>query len=126
MESSAKEEREKRAKREMTKLNRLLRELPKERAKAAEGLAKRIAFMTVTLEDLEADINENGTVEPFSQTENIVYDRQRPAAQIYNSIVRNYSSACKQFLDFFPDNKNTRDATDELMDFVKKKKATVR
>ena len=122
MQLSIKEEREKRIKGEMTKLNRLLKEMPKDRARAAEGLARRIAFMTITLEDLESDINEFGTIEPFSQTENIVYDRERPAARIYNSVVRNYASACKQFLDFLPDNDKTKQAEDELMEFIKRKK----
>ena len=122
MQSFVKEAREKRIKSEMTKLNRLLKEMPKDRARAAEGLARRIAFMTITLEDLESDINEFGTIEPFSQTENIVYDRERPAARIYNSVVRNYASACKQFLDFLPDTDQTKKAEDELMEFIKRKK----
>lgn len=109
---------EERIKKEIGKLKRLLKELPPDRLKAAEGLVKRIAFMQITLEDLEADINENGTVETFSQTENISYDRQRPAAQIYNTTIKNYTTACKQLFDMLPDGKPKSDA-DELMAFVK-------
>jgi len=107
-----------RIKREISRLKRLLKEIPPDRLKAAEGLVKRIAFMQITLEDLEADINEHGTVEAFSQTPGVQYDRQRPAAQIYNTTIKNYTTACKQLFDMVPEGKPKTDA-DELMAFVK-------
>jgi len=86
--------------------------------KAVEGLIKRIAFMQVMLEDLEADINQNGTVEVFSQTPGIEYERERPAARIYNTTIKNYTSACKQLFDLLPNDKPKPEA-DELMAFLK-------
>lgn len=101
------------------KLRRLLKNIPDEKRKAAEGLMHRLAFMQVTLEDLEADINEYGTVESFSQTEGIEYDRERPAARIYNTTFRNYANACKQLFDLLPEGEKPK-VEDELMNFVKK------
>ena len=92
---------EERIKREYNRLRRLLKEVPKEKLSAAEGIIKRVAFMAVTLEDLEEDINEFGTVEKFMQGDN-VFDRQRPAVQVYNTTVKNYSTACKQLADLLP------------------------
>lgn len=108
-----------RIKRVYNKLRRLLRNIPDERRKAAEGLMQRVAFMEVTLEDLEADINEHGTIERFSQTEGIEYDRERPAARIYNTTFRNYANACKQLFDLLPEGEKPK-VEDELMNFVKK------
>lgn len=109
-----------RIRRVFLKLRRLLRSVPEERRKAAEGLMHRVAFMEVTLEDLEADINEHGTIERFSQTEGIEYDRERPSARIYNTTFRNYGNACKQLFDLLPAGEKTPAKEDELMSFVKR------
>lgn len=91
--------------------------------KAADGVVQRVAFMQITLEDLEADINENGTTEWFSQTEGIEYERERPASAIYNRMIKNYTSACKQLLDMLPVDKSAVGAMapdeKELLDMMK-------
>jgi len=107
-----------RIKKEIGRLKRLLKEIPPDRLKVADGLVKRIAFMQVTLEDLETDINANGTVEMFSQTPGVEYERERPVTRIYNTTIKNYTTACKQLLDLLPENKPKPEA-DELMQFVK-------
>lgn len=94
--------RDDRIKLEIERLKQLLTDVPENKLSAAEGLIKRVAFMAITLEDLEKDMNENGTVEPFSQGGGPPYDRQRPAAQIYNTTVKNYTTACKQLTDLIP------------------------
>lgn len=103
--------REDRIKREYNRLKRLLKELPKEKFSAAEGIVRRVAFMAITLEDLEEDININGTVEQFTQGDN-TYDRQRPAATIYNSTIKNYTTACKQLTDLIPESAPKKDGQD--------------
>lgn len=93
--------REERIRREFNRLKRLLKELPKDKLSAADGLLKRISFMAITLEDMEEDINANGEVEPFTQG-GTTYDRQRPAVTIYNTTIKNYTMACKQLMDMIP------------------------
>lgn len=110
---------EERIKKEYNRMKRILKNVPKDKLKVADGVIKRAAFMQVTLEDLEEDINQNGTVESFSQKEGIEYDRERPAARIYNTTIKNYSAACKQLFDLLPDGDKTKSAADELMEFVK-------
>lgn len=116
-------DREKRIKKEFARLKKLLAAIPPERLNAAEGIMRRAAFMQVTLEDLEADMNKKGTTEVFSQTPGIAYDRERPAARIYNTMIKNYSAACKQLLDLLPEPDRGADETDELMEFVKRRTA---
>lgn len=71
--------------------------------KAAQGLIRRAAYMRVTLEDCEKDINENGLTEKFSQGEQEPYDRKRPVADLYNSINTSYQKIIKQLTDLLPD-----------------------
>lgn len=115
--------REDRISNEIKRLKTLLKNIHKDKLKAAEGLIQRISFMQVTLEDLESDINLNGAIEPFSQTENIVYDRERPATRIYNTTIKNYTTACKQLFDLLPDaNDKSAAASEEekkFLDFIK-------
>lgn len=103
---------------EYNRLKKLLKQIPESKLKAADGIIRRAAFMRITLEDLEADINEHGTTELFSQTEGIEYERERPATRIYNTTIKNYTTACKQLFDLLPEDKPKVDA-DELMQFVK-------
>lgn len=99
--------RDKRIKKVESQLKRLLKSqnLDQDKLKTADGVIRRVAFMQVTLEDLEADINENGTTELFSQTPGIEYQRERPASAIYNKLIKNYSTVCKQIFDLLPDSK---------------------
>lgn len=95
-----------------------------DKLKAADGIIQRVAFMQITLEDLEANINQFGTTEPFSQTENVSYDRERPASAIYNRTIKNYTSACKQLFDLLPSEEKDNAAElspeqKELLDMMK-------
>lgn len=88
------------------KLKSLLKNIGKDKLQIADGLITRVAFMQTTLEDLEEDINENGTTELFSQTKDVEYERERPSSAIYNKLIKNYTTATKQLFDLLPDNNN--------------------
>lgn len=114
--------REERIKREYNRLKRFLKDLPKDKLSAAEGMLRRIAFMTITLEDMEEDINANGEVEPFSQGGGPTYDRQRPAVNIYNTTIKNYTAACKQLMDLIPGGPPPSKEEDPFMKIMGRKK----
>lgn len=101
--------RDKRIKKTISQLKKLLKDqkITDDKLKTANGIIQRVAFMQITLEDLEKDINENGTTEIFSQTPGVEYRRERPASAIYNRLIKNYTMACKQVFDLLPDNKST-------------------
>ena len=68
-----------------------------------DGLIRRAAYMRVTLEDYEKDLDENGYVEMFSQSEKTEpYERERPVARLYNTMNKNYQSIIKQLSDLLP------------------------
>jgi hypothetical protein len=114
--------RDKRIKKVKNALKKLLKtqNLPDEKLKTVDGMIQRVAFMQITLEDLEADINKNGTTELFSQTPGVKYQRERPASAIYNKLIKNYSTACKQIFDLLPDEKaaDIPKGGEKLMQFI--------
>ena len=109
---------ERRIKQELQKLRKLITKVPDDKKRMAQNVAQRIAFMQITLEDLERDMLENGYTELFSQQKDIQYDRERPAVRIYNSTIKNYAAACKQLVDLIPASTGVEEK-DELMAVVK-------
>ncbi len=114
--------REERIRTEYNRLKRLLKPLTKEQLAAADGLLKRVAFMTITLEDLEVDINANGEVEKFTQGDS-TYDRQRPAVNVYNTTIKNYTAACKQITELIPEGAKKKDETDPFQRIMNRKQS---
>jgi len=103
---------------EIDRIKRLFKNIEEDKLSLMEGLIKRISFLQVTLEDLEADINNHGTIEEFSQTANIKYDRERPAAKMYNNLIKNYTTCTKQLIDMLP--KKEAVQQDDLAKFIKR------
>jgi hypothetical protein len=81
-------------------------------------LIVRAAYVKVTLEDLERDLDENGWTEPFQQSEKCApYDRKRPNADLYVSLSAQYTRVMKQLDSMLP--KGSTSATnDELLSFL--------
>lgn len=103
---------------EKNRLNRIYKDISKENKSIIEGLINRAAFMRVTLEDMEEDLDENGFVEPFSQSEKLdPYERERPVARLYNTMNKNYQSIIKQLSDLLPKEKVV-EKDDGFEDFI--------
>ena len=108
-----------RIKAEMRKLAKNYRDLPKARKSIADGLIQRAAFMRVELEDLEADLQEHGWTELFSQGNQEPYNRARPQGQTYNAVNANYQKIIKQLDSMLPkDDRPTGDPDDGFDAFV--------
>lgn len=97
-----KAERLRRIKREKTKLRRLLRDVEPDRLKAAGKLIDNVAFMSITLEDLQDHINLNGCVSEYQNGENQWGTKKSPEAEVYASLMQRYLPAMKQLVDLLP------------------------
>lgn len=97
-----KEERERLINKEERRISALFRGLDDKKKKVAEGLIKRAAFMRISLQDLEEDLNIYGFTEKFSQGDQEPYDRKRPTAELYNQLNANYQKIIKQLTDMLP------------------------
>lgn len=88
-------------KKEIKRLTGIYKDTSKKEKAVIDGLIKRAAYMRVTLEDMEADLDRYGYVEMFSQSEKAEpYERERPVARLYNTMNKNYQSIMKQLSDF--------------------------
>ena len=90
-----------RIQKEIRRLNAIYSKIGKKEKSAIDGLVKRAAFMRVTLEDMEEDLDTNGFTELFTQSEKTdPYERERPVARLYNTMNKNFQSIMKQLSDF--------------------------
>lgn len=111
-------EKDERIKREEKKLKRLYKNIDKDKKTLIDGLIQRAAYMRITLEDYERDIDQGGYVELFSQSEKTEpYERERPVVRLYNSMNKNYQSIIKQLSDQLPKEVNVTEK-DELIEFL--------
>lgn len=109
---------ESRVKAEKKRLGSLYADLPESRHKLAAGLIERAAFMRVELEDLEADIRENGWAELFSQGNQEPYPRARPQGQAYNTMNANYQKIIHKLDSMLPKAQQQTEEGDGFDDFV--------
>ena len=59
---------EKIKKKELSKLNKIFKNLPEDKKKLAEGLKEQAAFMVSTLAELQEILNNDGAVELFEHS----------------------------------------------------------
>ena len=96
-------EKDKRIKKEENRLKKIYKDIDDKKKSTVEGLIQRLAYLRITLEDLEKDLDENGLVEMFTQSEKTApYERKRPAAEIYNNLMTQYQKGIKQLTDLLP------------------------
>jgi hypothetical protein len=92
-----------RVNKEIKRLKRIYKDLPKDTLMVVEGLIVEAADLRIRLEDIRKDLDENGYDEMFSQSDNQdPYERERPQARRYISMNKNYQSIMKQLGDYIP------------------------
>jgi len=108
-----------RIRKEITRLNKIFLAKNDNEKELLAGLIRRAAFMKCQLDDMEKDLNVNGFVEMFSQSDKTEpYERERPTARLYNSLNKNYQTLMKQLADFVDRSDNTVEKDDGFDDFV--------
>ena len=105
---------EQRIKREVTRLRRVFKDLDKNALQVVEPLIKSAAFMTVTLADLELTISEEGCISEYKNGENQFGLKKSAAFDAYTSTIKNYMAAIKQIIEIAPDGTGS----DELSNFM--------
>ncbi|MBQ8708926.1 MAG: hypothetical protein IJ523_12640 [Succinivibrionaceae bacterium] len=82
---------------EIRRLTRVYKNLPAGKKAIAQGLIAEAARLRVLLDQLWADIEQNGMTEMFRQSEDQeAYERERPAARQYMTANKNYQTIIKQ------------------------------
>lgn len=102
---SKKLEKEKEIKQEINRINGFLKEIEPKVKKGAKSLIENVAYMAVTLRELRDDINQEGLITEYQNGENQFGTKKSPKVEIYNTMVKNYTSSFKTLLDLLPKNK---------------------
>lgn len=91
-----------RIKAEIRRLNGVFKSLSKDAKKLAKSLVENAAFMTITLEDLQKEINEHGVTSEYQNGENQWGTKKSPEVEIHIAMTKNHSSVMKQLADMLP------------------------
>ena len=105
---------------EKNKLNRMFKEIEEKKKKTFEKLVINAAFMAISLEDLQKIINEKGYTEEYQNGANQRGVKKCSEVEIYNTMIKNYSSVIKQLTDLLPKD-TTKVVDDGFEEFVNAK-----
>lgn len=86
---------------EIEKWNSTLSKMPVNKKEAAAVLVERVAFMTVTLRILEADIKAKGPTYQFVNGSQKMHV-ENPSQKSYNTMINRYTAACDKLLAMVP------------------------
>lgn len=109
---------DKAVKKEITRLKRIYKDIAPNDKAIVDGLIIQAARLRASLDELWEDLCQNGNTELFTQSEKTEpYERERPAARLFNSRDKNYQAIIKQLNDKLPEDKAT-DVSEEILKFA--------
>lgn len=88
----------------------------RDRLMVIDGLISNAAFMKTVLSELRDIINRKGYTEVYKNGENQTGIKKSSEVDIYNTMIKNYTSVIKQLTDLLPEGCS---ASDELTRFIK-------
>lgn len=103
-----------RVKREKARLEELFKDLEPNKLQTCMALIDRAAFITVSLEDIEAQLNETGWTEYYQNGDKQSGWKKSAAADVHISLTKNLNTTIKQLLELVPPAKQ-RSKLEELM-----------
>ena len=93
---------ETRIKREKKRLAGIFKDLEPNKLKTCQALIDRAAFITVSLQDIEAQLNETGWTEYYQNGQQQSGWKKSAAADVHISLTKNLNAIVKQLLDLVP------------------------
>lgn len=98
----AKAKKETRIRREKERLLEIFKDLEENKLNTTMALIDRAAFITISLEDLEEQLNVSGWVETYQNGENQSGVKKSAAADVHISLTKNLNAIVKQLLEMVP------------------------
>ena len=93
---------EARVTKEKKRLNKLFKDLEPNKLSTCRALIERAAFITVSLEDLEEQLNEVGFTEYYQNGDKQSGWKKSAAADVHISLTKNLTTITKQLLELVP------------------------
>lgn len=114
--------REKRIRAEKARLTRMLRKggIDEERLRGVASIIHRAAFLAVTCDDLQDEINRDGCTDTYQNGQYQSGTKQSPAVQTLAVFAARHFTAVKQLTDLLPDGSSKPKGSD-LMDFINRR-----
>lgn len=94
--------REGRIKKELKRLKRIFAPLPQNERDFVKPLIENAAFMAITLEDLQAEINDYGCIDEYQNGENQKGVKQSASTQAYVAVMKTYNTTMDKLLAKLP------------------------
>lgn len=91
-----------RIKKEKKRLFNIFAGLEPNKLDTCQALIDRAAFITISLQDLEEQLNETGWVETYQNGENQSGLKKAAAADVHISLTKNLNAIVKQLLELVP------------------------
>ena len=98
---TSKKEQDERILAEIERLNDILKNIHESKRKIAKELINNIAFMSVTLQDLQELIKIQGPIVNFEQGSQKMLV-ENPAQKSYNTMINRFTTATKQLFELLP------------------------
>ena len=110
----AKASKETRIKKETKRLMEVFKDLEPNKLKTVDALIARAAYITVSLQDLEEQLNREGWTEEYNNGRLQSGLKKSAAAEVHISLTKNLNAIMKQLLDLVPPAKQSS-RLEELM-----------
>ena len=101
---------------ELKKLKKIFKDIEPGKRQTVEKLISNAAFMAESLDALQEIIQEKGFVEEYQNGANQYGVKKCSEVEIYNTMIKNYSSIIKQLVDLLPN--EAKSSGDEPLDFI--------
>ena len=95
-------DKEKKVRKEKRRLAAIFAGLDANKLETVDALIDRAAFITVSLQELEADLNTYGWTEEYQNGQNQRGLKKSAAAEVHISLTKNLNAIMKQLLDLVP------------------------
>ena len=95
-------EKEKKIRKETRRLKNIFEGLDDNKLETVDALIARAAFITVSLQELEEQLNVDGWVEEYQNGRNQCGLKKSAAAEVHISLTKNLNAIMKQLLDLVP------------------------
>ena len=91
-----------RIKREKNRLAEIFKDLEPNKLQTCEALIDRAAFITISLQDVEEELNRIGWTEYYQNGESQSGYKKSAAADVHISLTKNLNAITKMLLDLVP------------------------
>jgi hypothetical protein len=105
---------EQRTKAEKTRLRGIFKDLDENKKKLVTPLIEKAAFMSVELDDLQAQIETEGWTSEYKNGANQFGTKKSPEAETYIALSKNYAAIIKQLTELVPAAKRKGSRLDAL------------